>query len=131
MQLNHLNLQVSDAAQCADFLSQHFDLQTVLERPDRTLIAMRAGDFDLVIQQSDPAEAQATSYPAGFHFGFIVAGEQALRQAHARLLSAGVPGVGAITESRRGQQFFVDGPGGLTIELGWHLPKSAGSVAGA
>lgn len=116
MQLNHLNLQVSDAAQCADFLANHFGVQTVLEKPDRTLIAMRADNFDLVLQQTD----EAATYPSGFHFGFIVASTAALHEQYRHLLAIGLPGIGSIERSRRGEQFFVKGPCGLTIELACH-----------
>ncbi len=120
MQLNHLNLQVSDAAQCADFLTRYFSAHIVLEKPDRSLIALRAGDFDLVLQQSEGGAAAA--YPAGFHFGFIRPTSDSVHALHRGLLDAGVPGVGPVERSRRGEQFFVQGPCGLTIEVGCHQP---------
>ncbi|PHV09180.1 extradiol dioxygenase [Janthinobacterium sp. BJB412] len=117
MKLNHLNLQVADAAGMAAFLVEHFGCAVTLEKPDRSVIALLADGFDLVLQQADGG---APAYPPGFHFGFIVADREQVEAIHTRLRRAGVAVDGEIGRSRRGSQFFLTAPGGLRMEVGCH-----------
>ncbi len=117
MQLNHLNLQVADAAEMAAFLVEHFGFAVTLEKPDRSVIALQGDGFDLVLKQA--ADGPPT-YPPGFHFGYILADREQVGVAHARLRRAGVAVDGEIGQSRRGCQFFLTAPGGLRMEVGSH-----------
>lgn len=117
MQLNHMNLQVADAAEMAAFLVEHFGFAVTLEKPDRSLIALQGGGFDLVLQQ---AEDGPPAYPPGFHFGYLLADREQVGIIHARLFRAGIAVDGEIRQSRRGCQFFLTAPGGLQMEIGSH-----------
>ncbi|MES2074209.1 MAG: VOC family protein [Pseudomonadota bacterium] len=117
MTLNHLNLQVGDAAEMAAFLVEHFGFAVALEKPDHSIIALQGDGFDLVLQQ---AGGGAPAYPPGFHFGFILAHRELVEATHARLRRAGVAVDGEIGRSRRGSQFFLTAPGGLRMEVGCH-----------
>ncbi|MBJ7313341.1 VOC family protein [Rugamonas sp. CCM 8940] len=117
MKLNHLNLQVDDAAKMAAFLVEHFGFSVTLEKPDRSIIALQGDGFDLVLQQTEDGPP---AYPPGFHFGFILANHEQVDAAHTRLRRAGVVVDKEISQSRRGSQFFFAAPGGLRLEIGCH-----------
>ena len=118
MQLNHLNLEVRYAEQAAHFFEKYFDFKISLSNPAKTIIALQAGEFDLVLQES-PVEPQ---YPTGMHIGFILSNLQQVRAIFKRLQNDGQPLLSEISASRRGMQFFLLGPGGIKIEVGTHQP---------
>ncbi len=117
MQLNHLNLQVADTTEMAAFLVEHFGFAVMLEKPDRSIIALQGDGFDLVLQQVDDG---SPTYPLGFHFGYILINREQVLATHARLRRAGVAVDAEIGQSRRGCQFFLTAPGGLRMEVGSH-----------
>ncbi|MDC8759023.1 VOC family protein [Janthinobacterium fluminis] len=117
MKLNHLNLQVSNAPEMAAFFVEYFGFVVTLEKPDRSLIALAADGFDLVLQESGDAKP---SYPKGFHLGFILDDLEKVQTSYARLKHAGADLSAEIVQSRRGAQFFLTTLDGITVEIGCH-----------
>ena len=115
MQLNHLDLQVTDVQALAQFLVDHFELERHSNdrSPAIAILGDRAG-FSLVIQRRKAGDD--APYPAGFHIGFIEPSAAAVRAHHARLAAAGVA-IGTVDRNARGTRFYLTAPGEILIEV--------------
>ena len=85
--LNHVALTVSDRERSAAFYGEHFGL-TERVHDDEHLLILGSGDGSLLaLSEGDPA---ADRLPDTNHFGFQLAGDDAVRSARERMRSAGV-----------------------------------------
>lgn len=122
MQLNHLDLQVSDVNGAVSFFEDAFGFELRSERRSSSVAVLSgAGGFVLVLQRK---KRDTDCYPAGFHFGFVVDDVAAVRRfhEHARRLRLEVSDI--ITNGR-GTMVYCVGPDGLLAEVScssvrWH-----------
>jgi catechol 2,3-dioxygenase-like lactoylglutathione lyase family enzyme len=85
--LNHVALTVSDRERSAAFYGEHFGL-TERVHDDEHLLILSSGDGSLLaLSEGDPV---ADRLPSTNHFGFQLAGHDAVRRARERMRSAGV-----------------------------------------
>jgi hypothetical protein len=118
MHLNHLDLQVEDVPGLATFLERHFGLTIHGNRTSPAIIILSDNDgFTLVVQRRKHAHE---AYPEGFHIGFFVDGEDAVRQHHLRMVADGVS-CSDVFVKNRGVMFYLKAPGDITVEVG-HRP---------
>jgi catechol 2,3-dioxygenase-like lactoylglutathione lyase family enzyme len=118
MRLNHLDLQVDDVPATAAFLERYFGLTIHGNRTSPAIIILSDdGGFTLVVQRRKRA---GEAYPEGFHIGFLVDGENTVRQQHARMVADGVA-CSDVFVNHRGTMFYLTAPGGITVEVG-HRP---------
>lgn len=85
MDLNHLNLRVSDAEQCRDFYVQHFEFEPSFEAEGGYFLSNRDGFLLALV----PPESHQR-LPDGFHIGFGLESADEVRAVHSRLHAAGI-----------------------------------------
>jgi catechol 2,3-dioxygenase-like lactoylglutathione lyase family enzyme len=112
MKLNHVNLTVTDVRAAASFLETYFGLR--MEGGNAGMAFLSDGDgFVLTLMKG---KASAVAYPSTFHVGFFVEREETVDEVHARLKADGFDV--APPERHHAYGFYVEAPGGFTVELG-------------
>jgi catechol 2,3-dioxygenase-like lactoylglutathione lyase family enzyme len=116
MRLNHLDLQVPDVPTTAAFFERYFALTIQSNRSSAAIIILSDDStFTLVLQRR---KRDCESYPEGFHIGFLVEDEAAVRRQHARMVGDGVA-CSDIFVNHRGVMFYLTAPGDFTVEVGY------------
>jgi len=91
MNLNHINLSVTDVQLAAKFFARHFDFTIVDAKPNDTLSVLKGKDgFTLVLMHERMNEQGNHGYPDSFHIGFYLEGRNAVIAKHEALTSAGL-----------------------------------------
>lgn len=118
MQLNHLDLQVSDVLVTVDFFERLFGLQLRSSRTSPAIAILSDGrDFVLVLQRhANPV------YPAGFHIGFLVDDVDTVLRFHERAPGAGFP-VSEVDVNNRGTMVYCRAPDGYAVEVSCRRAK--------
>jgi catechol-2,3-dioxygenase len=83
MQLNHIDLQVSDVDAAREFFEQFFGLRCRYQR--NTQIAIFENGNGLEFAVSNLFDSEPPSYPAEFHIGFVLERSSDVRQLYERL----------------------------------------------
>jgi catechol-2,3-dioxygenase len=114
MQLNHLNLTVTDVSEAKSFLEMYFGLHSMeggnsnmsglFDDSGLTLVLMRGG------------KAAKVRYPEGFHIGFTQASEEQVNAINQRLKDDGFD-VPAPRRLHGSWAFYFQAPGGFMIEV--------------
>lgn len=118
MQLNHLDLSVSDVAAASAFLHRHFGF-TVLDTRGRQGMAVLAGEGGFVLVLTRVTAELA--YPKTFHIGFLVTEPAQVFAKHAELAAAGIA-VAPVQEMRGGPCFYCRTEWGFMLEVSWRAP---------
>jgi lactoylglutathione lyase len=113
MKLNHLNLTVTDVRAASDFLERYFGLE---QRGGNAGMAFMSDDDGLVLTLMKAGAKTTVGYPETFHIGFFVADEATVDDIHRRLREDGFEV--AEPERHHAYGFYVEAPGGFTVELG-------------
>ena len=113
MKLNHVNLTVTDVTAAAEFLETYLGLQ---RRGGNAGMAFLTDDDGFVLTLMKRKRSDAQPYPSTFHIGFFVPDEDTVDAVNRRLREDGfdVPA----PERHHAYGFYVDAPGGFTVELG-------------
>lgn len=113
MKLNHLDLQVHDVARTTRFFERYFGLRLQSSASSTALaILTDQSAFVLVLQRSKAADR----YPEGFHVGFLLDDEAAVRALHARALADGAV-VSDVIVNGRGTMIYLTAPEGYCVEV--------------
>lgn len=115
MNLNHLNLHVSDVAEARSFFVSHFDFRCVSEREGQIAIMEDDAGFSLAV--SNLFDSPPTGYPSDFHVGFVLENESHLRAHYERLQEADVPMKGAPRRGGPNLYFVCLGPDSIPVEV--------------
>ncbi|MDB5458242.1 MAG: hypothetical protein JWP92_3827 [Caulobacter sp.] len=118
MRLNHIDLPVRDITQTRAFFETHLDFVHV-QTLGQNGLAILKDETGLVLVLSRWPKAADAAYPGGFHIGFLLESEAAVRARYARLLAAGVDLPGSPEHQRGGFQFYFEAPGPVLVEIGW------------
>lgn len=110
MQLNHLNLTVTDVKAAVDFLVKYFDLQIGSTRGEA--FAALFDDNGLVLTLM---KGKQVSYPNTFHIGFIQESKDRVNEINQRMKEDGFDV--APPQQSHGWTFYVQAPGGFTVEV--------------
>jgi catechol 2,3-dioxygenase-like lactoylglutathione lyase family enzyme len=119
MNLNHLDLPVTDVAAARSFFERHFGFRCVAAREELAVLLDGAG-FTLTLSRLPSDESPR--FPTGFHIGFNLATEADLLAAHERLSRAGVEIVRPLARFGPALTFQCSGPGAIAVELSWRAP---------
>ena len=114
MNLNHLNLTVTDVPTTHKFLEKYFGLR---DRGGNNNIAFLSDDNGIVLTLTSMKvgnEAEVR-YPATFHIGFIQESEGRVNEINKRLKDDGLD-VPPPSRQHGSWAFYFLAPGGLTIE---------------
>ncbi len=113
MKLNHVNLTVTDVSAAEEFLETYFGLTKM---GGNAGMAFLSDGTDLVLSLMKAGRSANVAYPTTFHIGFFVGNEQTVDETHHRLTG---DGFAPTTPNRHhGYGFYVDAPGGFTVEIG-------------
>jgi catechol 2,3-dioxygenase-like lactoylglutathione lyase family enzyme len=115
MKLNHTNVPVTDVDAASEFLEQYFGFQHVGGEGN---VVVLLGQDDFVLGLT-PTDAE-TTVPKSLHIGFFVDSRDTVEETHHRLAEDGFD-VGSLAERHHLYDFYVEAPGGLTIEIGARL----------
>jgi len=114
VQLNHLDLPVSDVPAVARFLVDHFAFVPVTRLDSPAIVILEDGHgFTFVLQRRKHA---GEAFPAGLHIGFIVREPSEVIAHRARLAAAGLA-VSEVETNARGTQCYCRGPSELIVEV--------------
>lgn len=114
MKLNHLNLTVTDVRAASAFLEKYFGLRPMGGNAGMGFMTDDddAWGFVLTLMKAGKVE-----YPANFHVGFFVDSRETVEAVNRRLKEDGFD-VPAPEDTGHSYGFYVEAPGGFTIELG-------------
>ena len=113
MELNHVNFQVDDVQRAQEFMQEYFELELVGD-PDAPVVAL-ADERGLVFTLMDNGTEEVVTHPS--HIGFFVDDRSTVDDFHDRLEEDGF--TVTHTEVRHGTyDFYVEAPGGFSIEVG-------------
>jgi lactoylglutathione lyase len=110
MKLNHLNLTVTDVRAASDFLEKYFGLHPT---GGNAGMGFMTDDDGFVLSLMKAGNA---AYPGNFHIGFFVESEAKVDEINHRLKADGYDV--APPERHHAYTFYVQAPGGFTVELG-------------
>jgi catechol 2,3-dioxygenase-like lactoylglutathione lyase family enzyme len=113
VKLNHLNLTVTDVRAAREFLERYFGLKQMGGNAGMAFLTDEDG-FVLTLMKA--GRAAKVAYPGNFHVGFFIESEAKVDEIHRRLREDGfdVPA----PERHHAYGFYVEAPGGFTVELG-------------
>lgn len=90
MQLNHINLPVSDVATATAFFVKYFAFRLTATKGDGAIAVLENNEnFVLVLMKDKPATVNTTHYPKAFHIGFLQPAEKAVTDLYEQLLAGG------------------------------------------
>jgi lactoylglutathione lyase len=113
MKLNHLNLTVTDVRAAVEFLEKYFGLR---RQGGNAGMAFLSDDDGFVLTLMKAGKATNVAYPGSFHIGFFVGSEQQVDEINRRLREDGYDV--AAPERLHAYTFYVQAPGGFSVELG-------------
>lgn len=113
MQLNHLNLTVTDVRAASAFLETYFGLRNTGGNAGMAVLTDNAG-FVLTLMKA--GKAVEVRYPGNFHVGFFVGSRETVDAINRRLKDDGYDV--ASPQQQHAYTFYVEAPGGFTVELG-------------
>jgi lactoylglutathione lyase len=113
VKLNHLNLTVTDVPAARDFLEGYFGLRSM---GGNAGMAFLSDDDGFVLTLMKARRAAENFYPGNFHIGFFVESGGIVDEVNRRLKEDGFDV--APPEQHHAYTFYVEAPGGFTVELG-------------
>jgi lactoylglutathione lyase len=113
MRLNHLNLTVSDVRAASAFLERYFGLRVTGGNAGMGFLTDESG---LVLTLMKSGHGTEVKYPGNFHIGFFVGSEAGVDEVNRRLREDGFEV--APPQREHAYTFYVQAPGGFTVELG-------------
>ena len=115
MNLNHLNLTVTDVNAARSFLSDYFGMK---EMGGNNNLAFLTDDNGMILTLTHMKVGGETEvrYPATFHIGFAQPSREAVDAIHARLKADGYD-VPEPSSKHGSWTFYFLAPGGFTVEV--------------
>jgi catechol-2,3-dioxygenase len=122
MNINHLDLQVSDVERHTSFFERLFGLKRV-SKPGSPVIAILEDDagFVLVLQRRKDTDR----FPEGFHLGFYVDGPADVERLRERALNENVA-VSGLIQNARGTTIYCTAPDGFWVEVAARPARTMG-----
>jgi len=116
MQLNHLDLQVSNVHAARTFFETHFGLGCVYQRGSDIAIFRSASGFEFSVSNLR-GQTSPPVYPPDFHIGFILEDASQVEATYQRFQQTGVHMKSAPREGGANLYFVCLGPDGIPIEV--------------
>jgi catechol 2,3-dioxygenase-like lactoylglutathione lyase family enzyme len=117
MKLNHLNLTVTDVQEATTFLVKYFGMRDMGGNKGMGFLTDDDDEWGFVLTLTKAGEETQGRYPGTFHIGFFVESEVTVNEIHRRLKEDGYD-VPTPTRNNHAYGFYVNAPGGFTVELG-------------
>src|SRR5688572_29191164 len=113
MRLNHVNLTVTDVQAASQFLERYFELRSM---GGNAGMAFLTDDNGFILSLMKAGRTVEVAYPSTFHIGFFVDNEATVDEVNQRMKADGYD-VNP-PERHHAYTFYVQAPGGFTVELG-------------
>lgn len=113
MKVNHIHLMVTDVGAASGFVEKYFGIQKQWGNDGLTVLQDNDG---LVLTMMKMARTGSQLYPDNFHIGFFVESEEKVNLLYQRLKDDGYDL--APPERHHSYSFYIQAPGGFTIEVG-------------
>jgi catechol 2,3-dioxygenase-like lactoylglutathione lyase family enzyme len=117
MKLNHLNLTVTDVRAASRFLEKYFGLRNMGGNAGMGFLTDEVDGWGFVLTLMRAGKAAQAKYPNNFHIGFFVESAAKVDEINRRLKDDGYD-VPAPEQNNHAYGFYVEAPGGFTVELG-------------
>ena len=115
MNLNHLDLQVSNVGAARVWFETHFELRCVSARRDEIALLEDGAGFSLGV--SNLFGNQAPVYPPDFHIGFVLEDAAQVEAIYEDLKSAGIAMKHELAAGGPNIYFMCVGPDGIGVEV--------------
>jgi lactoylglutathione lyase len=117
MKLNHANLTVTDVRAAAAFLETYFGMRNVGGNAGMHFLTDDETEWGFVLTLMKGGQSKQVTYPETFHIGFFVESAAQVDEINRRLREDGYD-VALPEHTGHSYGFYVQAPGGFTIELG-------------
>ena len=117
MKLNHINLTVTDVQETSDFLVSYFGMRKMGGNQGMGFLTDEEEGWGFVLTLMKASEGTQGKYPGTFHIGFFIESEATVDELYRRLKEAGFD-VPAPENTGHSYGFYVQAPGGFTVEVG-------------
>lgn len=114
MKLNHLHLMVTDVPATSAFLETYFGLKSLGGNAGLVVLSDEDG---FVLTLMKVGKEGSAGYPANFHVGFFVESGAKVDALYNRLKEDGYA-VGPPEQFQHSYSFYIEAPGGFTVEVG-------------
>lgn len=116
MNLNHINLAVTDVAKNREFFETYFGFECLLKQKANGSLAVLRDGNGLVLTLSNFDQAGEVHYPDSFHIGFMQESPERVDEINRRLKDDGYD-VEAPRRFHGAWTFYFRAPGGFLIEV--------------
>jgi catechol 2,3-dioxygenase-like lactoylglutathione lyase family enzyme len=117
MKLNHLNLTVSDVPAASEFLVKYFGLRSMGGNAGMGFLTDEDDTWGFVLTLMKGGQKEPFKYPGNFHIGFFVENNEKVDEIYRHLKDDG-HAAEPPEHHNHGYGFYVDAPGGFTVEVG-------------
>ena len=118
MQINHLNLTVTDVAETKSFFEKHFNFTCREIKGDNKLAILQNEDgFVLTLMSTDFNRNGNSTYPDAFHMGFLVNDRDQVQFIWQNLHNDGIALEQEPHNMRGVFGFYINAPGNILIEV--------------
>jgi lactoylglutathione lyase len=117
MKLNHINLTVTDVPKARDFLVNYFGMRNMGGNKGMGFLTDDEEDWGFVLTLMKTSKETQSKYPGTFHIGFFIDSRATVDQLNQRLKSDGYD-VPEPEDTGHSYGFYINAPGGFTVEVG-------------
>jgi catechol 2,3-dioxygenase-like lactoylglutathione lyase family enzyme len=117
MKLNHINLAVTDVQEASGFLVKYFGMRSMGGNKGMGILTDEEDGWGFVLTLMKATDGTQGKYPGTFHIGFFIEDNESVDQLHRRLKKDGFD-VPAPEDTGHSYGFYVNAPGGFTVEVG-------------
>jgi catechol 2,3-dioxygenase-like lactoylglutathione lyase family enzyme len=117
MKLNHINLTVTDVQDASDFLVKYFGMRKMGGNQGIRVLTDKKDGWGFALTLMKASAKTQSKYPSTFHIGFFIESENAVDELHRHLKEDGFD-VPAPENTGHSYGFYVQAPGGFTVEVG-------------
>ncbi len=117
MKLNHLNLTVADVRAASEFLVKYFGMRHMGGNAGMGFLTDDQTEWGFVLTLMKARRTTQVTYPGSFHIGFFVESAAQVDEINRRLKADGYD-VPAPEQNNHAYGFYVEAPGGFTVEVG-------------
>lgn len=117
MKLNHINLTVTDVQEASNFLVNYFGMRSMGGNKGMSFLTDDENEWGFVLTLMKATKGTQSKYPGTFHIGFFIESKETVDKLHRRLKQDGFD-VPAPEDTGHSYGFYVNAPGGFTVEVG-------------
>ena len=117
MKLNHINLTVTDVREASDFLVKFFGMRNMGGNKGMGFLTDEKDGWGFVLSLMKATKGTQAKYPSTFHIGFFIEARESVDALNCHLREDGFD-VPPPEDTGHSYGFYVDAPGGFTVEVG-------------